>query len=131
MQNILTGIYSAYNANAALKAALPGGLHLELAPQETAMTYATYQVINGRPDYMFADEYFEIVWAQFDIYAETNALRQTAYDRLTDVYDDARITATGYAPIIFERINFQFLRDGDQNKLHRAIVEYKGTWKKS
>ena len=132
MQNILTGIYSAYNANAALKAALTGGLHRDdLAPQGAALTYATYQLITGRPDYMLAGEYSEEPWFQFDIYAATSALRDTAYDKLLVVYDDARIAASGYTPIIMERINYRFLRDGDQNKIFRAIVEYQGSWKKS
>jgi hypothetical protein len=131
MQNILTGIYSAYNANTALKAALPGKLHFEMAPQGTAMTYATFNIINGRPEYMLAKERYEIVLIQFDIYAATNALRQTAHDALLVVYDDARTTATGYTPIILERINEQMIRDGEQNEIFRAIVEYSGRWKKS
>ena len=131
MQNIFTGIYSSYSADTDLKAALPGGLHFEMTPQNTSMTYATYQLVTGRPDYMLGSESFELLWVQFDIYAETNALRQTAYDKLTTVYDDARIAATGYSPVIIERINFQFLKDGDQNKIFRAIVEYNGRWAKS
>ena len=131
MQAILTGIYSAYNANAALKAALPGKLHLKIAPQGTAMTYATYQLINGRPEYMFAGESFELPWFQFDIYAETNALMQTAYDKLIALYDDSKTTATGYTPVIMERINYQFTSDGDQDEIFRAIVEYQGRWAKS
>lgn len=130
MQNILTGVYAAYNANAALKAALPGGLHLEQAPQGTAMTYATYQLITGRPEYMLANELSELPQFQFDIYAATNALRQTAYDALLAVFDDARPAATGYTPVIMERSNYQFLRDGDQDEIFRAIVEYAGRWEK-
>jgi hypothetical protein len=128
MQAILTGIFGAYSGNAALKAALPGKLHFELAPQGTAMTYATFSLITARPDYMLAGEYFEVVLIQFDIYAATNALRQTAYDALLAVYDDARPAATGYSPLIMERINQQMVRDGEQNEIFRAIVEYRGTW---
>ena len=124
MQKILTGIYSAYNGNAALKAALPGKLHFEMAPQGTAMTYATFNLITGRPDYMLGGEYFELLWIQFDIYAATNALRQVAYDKLTLLFDDARPSATSYSPVIVERINQQMVRDGDQNEIFRAIVEY-------
>ena len=130
MQNILTGIYAAYDADTDLEAALPGGMHFELAPQGTAMTYATYQVVTGRPDYQLAGELYEVAWFQFDIYAATNALRQTAYDKLTAVYDDARISATGYTPVIMERTSYQFLRDGDQDEIFRAIVEYEGRWAK-
>jgi hypothetical protein len=130
MNNLLTGIYSLYNASTALKAALPGKLHLELAPPGTAMTYAVYSVITGRPDYMLGNILDEILWIQFDIYAATNALRLTAYNALIAVYDDARPAATGYVPVIMERTNQQLLRDGDQNEIYRAIIEYDARWSK-
>ena len=131
MQNILTGIYGRYNGDTDLKAALPGGLHFEMAPQGTAMTYATFNVVSARPEYRLAGERDEVLWLQFDIWASTNALRQTAYDALLAVYDDARVAATGYTPIILERINQQMLRDGEQSELFRSIVEYQGRWEKS
>jgi len=120
-----------YSADATLKAALPGGLHFELAPPGTAFTYAVYNQISGRPEYMLANEQDEILRLQFDIYAATNALRLTAYDALTAVYDDARPTATGYTPVIMERINQMMVRDGEQDEILRAIIEYKGRWDKS
>ena len=128
MQSILTGIYGEYSANAALKAAMPGKLHFEMAPQGTAMTYATFNVISARPEYMLAGERDEVVLVQFDIFSGTNAMRQTAYDALLAVYDDSRISATGYTPIIMERVNQQMLRDGEQNEIFRAIIEYNGRW---
>jgi len=67
MQNILTGIYGRYNGDTDLKAALPGGLHFEMAPQGTAMTYATYTVVSARPEYMLAGERDEVLWLQFDV----------------------------------------------------------------
>ena len=124
MQAILTGIYALYSGNAALKAALPGGMHLELAPQSAAMTYATYQIITARPDYMLGGEMFEVVRIQFDIWASTNLLRLAAYSALTAVYDDARPTAAGYTAVIMERANQMMVRDGDQFEIHRAIIEY-------
>lgn len=131
MQNIITGIYSRYGANAALKAALPGKLFFELAPQGTAMTYATYFAISGRPDYMLAGSRYEVVTIQFDIYAATNALRLTAYAALIALYDDSRSTATGYTSILMERTNQQLVRDGDQDQIFRAIVTYDCRYLKS
>lgn len=131
MQQLLTSIYAAYNTDVDLKAALPGGMYLELAPQTSTMPYGVYQVITGRPDYMLAGEYYEILLVQFDIYAATNALRLAAYDKLLAVYDDARLTATGYTPVIMERVNQQMVRDGAQNEIFRAIIEYNATWKKT
>ena len=131
MQNILTGVYGAYSGNAALKAALPGKLHIEMAPQGTSPTYATYFMVSGYPEYWFADRRFEVVTIQFDIYAETNALRLAAYDALVSLYDDSRPTATGYESILMERTNQQLVRDGDQNQLYRAVVTYECRYLKS
>ena len=130
MQNILTGIYSRYSASTALKAAIPGGLHFELAPQNVSYSYATYFMVSGYPDYMLAGERFEVVTIQFDIYASTNALRLTAYEALRTLYDDARPTATGYTSILMERMNEQFVRDGSQNEIFRAVVTYECRYKK-
>lgn len=131
MQNILTSIYSAYNANAALKAALPGGLFLELAPQGSTLPYGVFTLIFGYPDYWLDGRRYEMCRIQFDIYADTNALRQTAYDKLIDVYDDAAPPVTGYTSIIMERVGQQMLRDGDLYQIFRAIVEYECSFLKN
>jgi len=124
MQKILTGIYSAYNGDATLKAALPGKLHFEMAPQGTAMTYGTYNVVSGRPDYMMGGYRQEVVSIQFDVYAATNVLRMTAYAALIALFDDATPAATGYTSILMERELEQFVRDGDQDQDYRAVVTY-------
>jgi len=131
VKNILTGIYTAYNADTDLKAALPGELHFEQAPPNTSMTYAVYHLINARPEYILNAERDEVVYIQFDIYAATSALRLAAYEKLTAVYDDARISATGYTPLILERKNQQLVRDGQQDEIFRAVVDYQGRWKKN
>jgi len=131
VDKILTGIYSKYSGDATLKAAIPGGLHIELAPQNNALSYATFLLVSGYPDYYFGGERFEVVTIQFDIYADTNAKRMTAYNALTALYDDARPTATGYASVIMERTNQQMVRDGAQNELYRAVVTYECRYKKS
>jgi hypothetical protein len=131
VQNILTGIYSKYSGDATLKAAIPGGLHIEIAPQGTALSYATYMMVSGYPDYMLKGTRYEVVTIQFDIYADTNALRLAAYAALLALYDDARPTATGYSSIIMERTNQQLVRDGSQNELYRAVVTYECRYLKS
>jgi len=131
MQNIITGIYSRYNGSAALKAALPGGMHIELAPRGTSFTYATFTLLDGRPDYMLGDYQHEIVTIQFDIYAATNALRLTAYAALIALFDDSRPTATGYTSILMERVFEQLVRDGDQDQIYRAVVTYDCRYLKS
>ena len=126
MQAILKGIYGLYSASSTLKAALPCGLHREMAPQCMNGTdaWATYFVVSGRPEYWFANRYYEVINIQFDIYALTHALRMTAYGALTGVYDNAKPTVTGYRSIIMERDFQQLLRDGDMDQYYRAIVTY-------
>jgi hypothetical protein len=124
MQNILTGIYARYSGDAALKAAIPGGLHFEMAPQAVTSPYATYFMTSGYPDYWLGGRKFEVITIQFDIFAVSNTLRLTAYAALTALYDDSRPTATGYTSVLMERTNQQLLREGSQNELFRAIVTY-------
>lgn len=131
MQNILTGIYSRYNVDTDLKAALPGKLHFEMAPQGTAMTYATYNVVSGRPDYMLGGYRYEVVSIQFDIYAATNVLRRTAYAALIALFDDSKPAATGYTSILMERVLEQMVRDGDQDQDYRAVITYDCRYLKS
>lgn len=130
MQQLLTSIYAAYDSDTDLKAALPGGMYFELAPQSAVMAYATYNLITARPEYMLAGERFELCRIQFDIYANTNALRLSAYDKLIAVYDDARPAAIGYTAVIMERVNQMMVRDGEQFEIHRAIIEYDARFSK-
>jgi len=130
MENILTGIYSRYSGNATLKNALTGGLHRELAPQATALPYCVYSVPASAPEYWLGGRRFELVSIMFDIYADTNAKRKAAYDALLALYDDSRPTATGYTTTIMARTVVQFLRDGSQNEIFRAIVRYECRYSK-
>ena len=123
MEAVLTGVWARYNAGNTFKTACTGGLHLESAPQGTSLPYATYQLITGRPEYIFVGN-FEIASIQFDIYAQTNLIRQDLYTKLIALFDDCRPTVTGYTSIIMERVLTQMVREGDQNDVYRAIVEY-------
>ena len=130
MTPLMAGIKSLYDGSATLKAAMTGGLFLELAPQGTARPYGVYQIIIARPDYFFT-KVQEIVTVQFDIFASSSSVRTDIYNKLTAVYDDARPTATGYTSIIMERKNQMLLREGDQNQIFRAMVEYEAIIEKA
>lgn len=123
MNVLLTGIYARYDAANSFKTACTGGLFLEEAPQETALPYATYQLIIGRPEYNFTDVH-EVATIQFDIYAGSNPVRQDLFTKLTALFDDCRPTVSGYESIIMERVNQQMLREGIQNEIFRYMVEY-------
>jgi hypothetical protein len=127
---ILKAVFGLYSASVALKAALSGGLFFEHTSASTSLPYATYMLVSGRTEYWLDSELFELPRIQFDIYTETNASRLTCYNALIAVYDDAKPTTTGYNALIMERSFYQFVRDGDQDQLFRAIVEYECRWGK-
>lgn len=131
MRAILTGIYSAYNANAALKAALTGGLHLEIAPQAATLPYGTYFIVGSGTEYWLGNKLFELPTIQFDIYAKSNTERLTCYETLIAVFDDARPTVTGYTSVIMERTYTQSVRDGDTDEIYRMIVTYECRFQKT
>lgn len=122
MTPLIAGIFSKYSGSS-FATSNTGGLHLEIAPQGTSMPYTTFTIVAARPDYTLS-EVHEIVTIQFDIYAAVNTTRADLHDKLTALYDDSRPTATGYTTIIMARTSQQLLREGDQNQIYRAIVEY-------
>ncbi len=130
MENILTGIYSRYSGDAALKAALSGGFYRELAAPSAVLPYGVYSVPAGAPEYWMGGRRFELISIQFDIYADTNAKRKAAYEALIALYDDCRPTATGYTPILMERTVQQMSREGSQNEFFRATVRYECRYSK-
>lgn len=123
MEPLLTGIYTIYNTANAFKTACTGGLHYEEAPQGTAMPYATFALISGRPEYYLQGN-LEIANIQFDIYAASNTVRQDLYTKLTALFDDCKPTVTGYSSIIMERQSQQSIREGEHDEVFRYIVEY-------
>lgn len=127
MENIFKAIFAAYNGNAALKAVLTGGLHFELANQ-ASYPYAVYSGWSVIDHYL--GNYFEMPNIQFDIYASTNATRLSCYENLTALFDDATPATTGYTAINMEREYVEFLREGEQNEIYRAIVQYRGMFRK-
>ena len=129
MEALLTGIYGVYSAVNTFRTACTGGLHLETAPQGTAMPYSTFTLITARPDYYFSGVH-EIATIQFDIYAGSNTVRQDLYTKLTKLFDDCRPAVAGYTSLIMGRTSQQAVREGEQNDIYRYIVEYSVTIEK-
>lgn len=131
MEAILTGIYSKYSAANTFKTACTGGLHLEMPPQNAALPYATFQWITGHPEYQFGLDTIEYGIVQFDIYAATNATRQDLKTKLKTLYDNAKLTVTGYTGLDMHREMDQDLREGSQNEIFRSIVSYRVSARKT
>lgn len=129
MDAILTSIYALYNADTDLKAALVGGLHLELAPQSVSYPYTVFSG-SSVPDYYFQGS-IENPTIDFSIYALTNATRTDCFEKLTAVFDDVVPSATGYTGLILQREFVNFLRDGDQYQIFRADITYRGRYQKT
>lgn len=127
MEAILTAIYDRYSATNTFKTACTGGMHLDIAPQGTALPYATFQWITGHPEYMFnpTAETIEYGLVQFDIYASTNAVRQDLKTKLKARFDNCKLTISGYTALDMNRESDQDLRDGSQNEIFRSIVQYR------
>ena len=125
MEAIITGIYAKYSAANAFKTACTGGLHYELAPQGTSLPFATFQYITGHPEYVFGLDVIEYAVIQFDIYAATNAIRQDLKTKLKALYDNVKLTVTGYTAMDMHREMDQDLREGEQDELFRSIVQYR------
>ena len=123
MDALLTGIFARYNAANSFKTACTGGLHLGTASQDASMPYAVYQIVTGRPEYYFRNN-FEVVHIQFDIYASTNAARQDLYTKLTARFDNCKPAVTGYDTLIMQRVLQIPSELGDEGRVYRYTVEY-------
>jgi len=72
MQQVSKAIIARYNAVAALKAALTGGLYDTEAPQSTAFPYGVFQLISQTDEHTFTDVK-ENCMIQFKIYSNISS----------------------------------------------------------
>ena len=93
MTDIFEGIYSLWNNDATLKAALPR-LYAIQAPDRATYPYGVFFVVTSRPDYTFERSY-EHLLMQFSIYDDMDsgiATLNSIHDAMCDVYDIGIIT---------------------------------------
>lgn len=96
-----TGIWSHYNASAALKAALVNGLWDTNAPQSTNYPFGLFQIVSNTPNYNFSDD-FEDTLIQFKLFSDdksSSAELDVMFDALKTTFDFAIITVTNHTTV--------------------------------
>ena len=104
MKEIVDAIYAKYNADAALKAAISGGLYNTKAKQNVAFPYGVFFLISDVPDWTFTEE-MENFLIQFNLFSKTSDTAEihTALSKLMLCYDWSSLTVTGYTHIYMKR----------------------------
>lgn len=129
MKPLFTGIYNLFKATPAnnFYNAVGGRLYLHEAPQGATFPYAVYFLVSGMPEYWLSGPTFEEPVIQFSLFSDSESASEVTdlYTYLTALFDDCTLTVSGYTPIIFERQNYQLLRDPIDGTWH-YIVEYDG-----
>ena len=123
MQVLLTGIYSKYSSDTALKAAIAGGLYFTEAIQTATYPYGVYHLISDVPSWTF-DSDMEGYIIQFNLYSENSSSTEvnTAFTALTALYDDCSLSVTGYTPILMWRELSLLTRESD---IWNYMVQYR------
>ena len=106
LSDFFAALSTKYVADVELKAATPGGIHLDEAPVGTTEPYVVVSIVGDTPEYTFTHG-FENVIIRFEIYhksASTVGL-STAWKELTECFDLCGLAVTGYNTIWMRRIN--------------------------
>ena len=88
MKELFTGIYSKYNGNEALKAAITGFYFTE-APQDAAMPYVVYNLVSNVPDWTYTED-MENSLIQFSIFDD-----HSSSTTINDIYEKLTALLTG------------------------------------
>jgi len=108
-------IYDKYNADVALKAALPGGLHADSAPQDTAFPFGVWLWLNNMNELTFNSE-GDDASLQFSIFSKSQSVAEVdnAADKLKACFDEATLTITGYHSIRMMRVLERRIKDPEE-----------------
>lgn len=105
MKDLMDAIYDAYDGDAALKAALTGGMFLSRAPAGTSFPYCRYDLISNAPSHLASQAVLEDALIQFMLFDDDKAASDIcdAYAALIALYDWYTVTANSKVHI-FRRI---------------------------
>jgi len=97
MKALFRGIYTAFDNNEALKAALTGGLHKVKAKQGAVCPYAVFTMVDRVPANTL-DETYEEFMVQFNIFSESDTADAVCdlFELLDAVYENGTLTVDGY-----------------------------------
>lgn len=124
MTPLLAAIYSKFSGSA-LETALTGGLHLSMAPQTVSEPYGVYILVSGVPEYTF-DTVHESVVIQFSFYSDSSSYAEVSdlFELCKDLYDDCKLSMSGYRSVGMERELWRLIRDND-DRTWSYIVQYR------
>jgi len=96
------------------------------APQGTTGTYCVFIFPTTTPDYLFDCKCFENVIVQFNLFSDETSANNldTAYGYLRTLFDNVKLTVTGYDHYQFE---FDLTQEfpPDQNGIWQYSVQYR------
>ena len=130
MDVLFKAITTAFNANAAMKAALVNGLHQTEAPQGTPYSYGTFELISSEPQRTFGGGEYEYDIISFQLFSESDSTDEidTMYNTTDAVYDKGTLTITGYTLVSILRIARDLSKDEDGVYIY--TIDYEVIYKK-
>ena len=126
MVNLLTAIVNKFEALPAntLHTALGGRLYFQQASQVTTYPYGVYNVVTNNPDYYFKGNDEDVI-IDFHFYSQKPPVQELTgiYTACKSLFDDCKLTITGYTHYIFERGTTQWFPDIEEGT-NEVVVEY-------
>lgn len=120
MKALATAIYTKVTAETggvhnSFYTALSGKFYKGQAPQTTTGLYCCYFFHAEVPEYYFGGKRFENVIVQFDLYSDASSSEtiENARDYLVALFDDCKLTVSGFEHYLFERTNGALTQDDD------------------
>jgi hypothetical protein len=125
MKSLFEAIINKFNATPhnTFYMAIGGQLALAQAPQSWKMPYSVFSLPSNVPEYTFTDT-IENPVIQFSVFddSQSSLVVCNAYDYLTTLFDDCRLSISGGTCHLMERMFSQLLKDPDY---WHYIVQYR------
>jgi len=126
MKNLMTAIYTKFNATNDLNTAIGGRLYYKRAPDEKEFPYIVYDIVSDVPDWTFTDTY-ENVTIQFDIFAiagVSSGQTEDIYTALKSLYDDCSLSVASNTFLYMWRQNLVTTIEELTTNIGTEIIEH-------
>ncbi|HQN18884.1 MAG TPA: hypothetical protein PKV86_07090 [Syntrophobacteraceae bacterium] len=119
-------------AGSALSTALGGRLYNSVAAQTATPPFGVFMLVAGTPDWTFteAQEDVLIQFSLFDSNASVGPICD-AYELLTALFDDCKLSVTGWTHLYMHRQSQQLVREEEDPGCWHYIIEYRTFMEKS
>lgn len=114
MKQLFMAIKNKFDAHVFLKAKASGGLHLNVAPQNTDLPYIVFFLVTNNPKQTFNTQ-MENVRIQFSIFSDDASVLEACdiFGLLKNCFDDCTLTIMNYDHIRMRRDVANLMRDPD------------------